>query len=76
MSGPAAIVPVKRFDAAKQRLAEALGEHERAALAAAMLTDVMAAVSRSSRIERAIVVTGEPRAEAIALRAANRAPIP
>lgn len=61
-----AIVPVKRFGAAKQRLGDALAPRARAELAAAMLTDVLAAIARSAAIERALVVSGEPRAAAIA----------
>ena len=59
----AAIIPVKRFGAAKRRLAAALGAEPRAALALAMLGDVLAAVARSRGIEHVIVVTGEPAAE-------------
>lgn len=63
-----AIVPVKRFGAAKQRLAGQLGPEERALLATAMLDDVLAALGRARSIERALVVTGEPAAAAIAGR--------
>jgi 2-phospho-L-lactate/phosphoenolpyruvate guanylyltransferase len=59
----AAVIPVKRFGAAKRRLAATLGAEPRAALAVAMLGDVLAAVARSQGIEHAIVVTGEPAAE-------------
>jgi len=58
-----AIVPVKRFGAAKTRLSEVLGPHERGGLAEAMLADVLAALGRSERIERTIVVSGEAAAE-------------
>jgi 2-phospho-L-lactate guanylyltransferase len=61
-----AILPVKRFDRAKQRLAEALGPQARAALAEAMLRDVLLALARVAGLERTIVVTGEPRAAALA----------
>jgi 2-phospho-L-lactate/phosphoenolpyruvate guanylyltransferase len=63
-----AIIPVKRFGVAKQRLLEALDRPGRAALVKAMLADVLAATSRSELIERVIVVTGERRAERIAFR--------
>ena len=63
-----AIVPVKRFGAAKQRLAGQLGPEERALLATAMLDDVLAALGRARSIERTLVVTGEPAAAAIAGR--------
>ena len=59
----AAIIPVKRFGAAKRRLAATLGAEPRASLALAMLADVLAAVARSQGVERVIVVTGEPAAE-------------
>jgi 2-phospho-L-lactate/phosphoenolpyruvate guanylyltransferase len=68
-----AILPVKRFGAAKQRLLDAVDRPGRAALAKAMLADVLAALSEAELIERTIVVTGEGRAERIALRAAERA---
>jgi len=58
-----AIIPVKRFAAAKRRLADVLGREVRVALAAAMLGDVLAAVGRSDSIRHTIVVTGEPEAE-------------
>ena len=61
----AAILPVKRFDQAKQRLGEALGAATRAALAAAMFADVLAQIQRADRARRVLVVSGEPqRAEA------------
>jgi 2-phospho-L-lactate guanylyltransferase len=59
----AAIIPVKRFGAAKRRLAATLGAEPRAALALAMLGDVLAAVTRTQGTEHVIVVTGEPAAE-------------
>jgi 2-phospho-L-lactate/phosphoenolpyruvate guanylyltransferase len=55
-----AIVPVKRFVAAKRRLEAALEPDSRAALADAMLGDVLAAVERSARLEHVIVVSDEP----------------
>jgi 2-phospho-L-lactate guanylyltransferase len=56
----AAILPVKRFERAKQRLAGALGSPLRAALAQAMVADVLDALARCPEIERTLVVTGEP----------------
>jgi len=56
----AAILPVKRFDGAKQRLASALSGGFRKALAAAMLADVLAALGRSARVEVVLIVSGEP----------------
>jgi 2-phospho-L-lactate guanylyltransferase len=61
-----AILPVKRFGAAKQRLSEALGPEARAALAEAMVRDVLLALAPVRGLERTIVVTGERRAAALA----------
>lgn len=61
-----AIVPIKRFDAAKQRLADALHPRERERLAAAMAADVLDLLAACPAIERTIVVSGEPRLIAIA----------
>jgi len=67
--GPAAvtfaILPVKRFSVAKQRLGEALAAGTRRALAEAMLTDVLLALRRTEAIEEVLVVTSEPTADAI-----------
>lgn len=57
-----AILPVKRFGAAKQRLAVGVGNERRAAIAIAMLEDVLEAVGATRLVERTIVVTSEPRA--------------
>jgi 2-phospho-L-lactate guanylyltransferase len=54
-----AIIPVKRFDAAKQRLAPDLEPGSRRRLAEAMLEDVLDAARSSRVLERVIVVTGE-----------------
>ncbi|MGH2953281.1 MAG: 2-phospho-L-lactate guanylyltransferase [Solirubrobacterales bacterium] len=67
-----AIIPVKRFGAAKQRLLDTLDRPARAAIVKAMLGDVLDAVSGAERIERTIVVTGEGRAERVALGHARR----
>lgn len=66
-----AILPVKRFAAAKQRLAPGIGSTHRAELAAAMLEDVLEAIGEARSIERTIVVSSEPRA--IELATANGA---
>lgn len=55
-----AILPIKRFAAAKSRLADALAPEERRCLAEAMFADVLAAISRSARIGETFVVSGEP----------------
>jgi 2-phospho-L-lactate/phosphoenolpyruvate guanylyltransferase len=57
-----AVLPVKRFGAAKQRLAPGVSEEERRALVAAMLGDVLEAISGARMIERTVVVTGEGQA--------------
>ena len=71
-----AVIPVKRFGDAKQRLLSAVDRPQRAALVKAMLTDVLVAVSAASEVERVIVVTGEGRAERIALHHAQRTTTP
>ena len=71
-----AIIPVKRFGAAKQRLLDALDRPQRAALVKAMLADVFTALGRAPGIERMIVVTGEGRAERIALWVSQRLATP
>ena len=61
-----AVLPVKRFDDAKQRLSETLRGGTRRALAEAMLTDVLTALRRSKRVEAVVVVTSEHGADALA----------
>lgn len=56
----AAILPVKRFSAAKQRLGADVAESLRAALAKAMVGDVLSALRDCSAIDATIVVTSEP----------------
>jgi 2-phospho-L-lactate guanylyltransferase len=56
----AAILPVKRFSLAKQRLGESIDDRLRLDLARAMVGDVLAALSRSTAIQLTIVVTNEP----------------
>lgn len=70
------IIPVKRFGAAKHRLLETLDRQRRAALVKAMLADVLDAVARAQLVERVVVVTGEGRAERIALRRSQRMTTP
>jgi 2-phospho-L-lactate guanylyltransferase len=65
-----AILPVKRFGEAKQRLAPGIGATHRAELAAAMLEDVLEAIGEARSIERVIVVSSEPRAIELATAAA------
>jgi 2-phospho-L-lactate guanylyltransferase len=65
----AAVVTAKRFGQAKQRLAGSIDESLRLDLVAAMLADVLEAVSESRMISTVIVVTGEPAAAEIATSA-------
>jgi 2-phospho-L-lactate guanylyltransferase len=55
----AAILPVKRFSRAKQRLGGAVGDPLRLELARAMVADVLLALAQTESIERTIVVTRE-----------------
>jgi 2-phospho-L-lactate guanylyltransferase len=64
-----AILPVKRFNAAKQRLAAGLDGEQRRTLAAAMVADVLAAIAEARTIERTIVVSGDPIAQELAAKA-------
>jgi 2-phospho-L-lactate guanylyltransferase len=61
-----AILPVKNFPAAKQRLRDGLGPLQREGLAEAMFTDVLFALHSVSLAE-ITVVTGSPVARTIAL---------
>jgi len=64
-----AILPVKRFAAAKQRLTAGVGKARRAEIVAAMLEDVLEAIGEARLVERTIVVTSEPRAAELAAAA-------
>jgi len=55
----AAVLPVKRFTLAKQRLGESVEDGLRLDLARAMVGDVLDALARTRSIERTIVVTNE-----------------
>jgi len=61
-----AILPVKSFDDAKQRLTDEVPSGIRRALAQAMCADVLLALRRSERVEEVVVVTGELDAGALA----------
>jgi 2-phospho-L-lactate guanylyltransferase len=56
----AAVLPVKSFSRAKQRLGEAVGGREREELAAAMVGDVLEALAAVHEIDDVVVVTAEP----------------
>jgi 2-phospho-L-lactate/phosphoenolpyruvate guanylyltransferase len=61
-----AVLPVKRFGAAKQRLEGDLTEGTRRALAEAMVTDVLIALRRAQEVDEVLVVSGETTAVALA----------
>lgn len=60
------VIPVKSLATAKQRLAPALEQEERAALATAMLQDVFEAVASWARRPQVAVVTGDAEARSLA----------
>jgi len=61
-----AVLPVKRFGAAKQRMAGGITGGQRRDLAEAMVADVLEAIGQARAIERTIVVTGDPIAQELA----------
>jgi 2-phospho-L-lactate guanylyltransferase len=56
----AAILPVKRFADAKQRLGATITDPLRRRLAQAMVEDVLVALDLAAAVELTIVVTSEP----------------
>jgi 2-phospho-L-lactate/phosphoenolpyruvate guanylyltransferase len=64
-----AILPVKRFDEAKRRLAAGIEDGRREALVAAMLDDVLEAIGGARAVERTILVSDEPLAAESAVAA-------
>jgi 2-phospho-L-lactate guanylyltransferase len=64
----AAILPVKRFARAKQRLGVSVADPLRRELAEAMVADVLLALAQTDSIEQTILVTGE-RSVAVSARA-------
>ncbi|MCU0314288.1 MAG: 2-phospho-L-lactate guanylyltransferase [Solirubrobacteraceae bacterium] len=68
-----AVLPVKRFDRAKARLAEGgLRPSDRVALATGMFTDVIEALGRTENIDDVVVVTSEKNAEVLARSYGNQ----
>jgi 2-phospho-L-lactate guanylyltransferase len=63
-----AILPVKSFAAAKQRLSAMLGGGARSALAQAMVSDVLASLRHSRSLDAIAVVTADRVAESLATR--------
>lgn len=61
-----AVLPIKRFDDAKQRLQEQYTPGERRALAGAMFSDVLVALREANSIEELLVISGDPDAQQIA----------
>jgi 2-phospho-L-lactate/phosphoenolpyruvate guanylyltransferase len=61
-----AILPIKSFDEAKQRLRDALDPATRRVLAEAMFSDVLVALRRSALIDGVLVVSGDHGAQRIA----------
>ncbi len=64
-----AILPVKTFGAAKQRLSPAMDAGPRRALAEAMVADVLAALARVPELDTTVVVTADAAAREAALSA-------
>ena len=67
MSSICAVVPVKRFDIAKSRLAGILANEQRVALAEAMFRDVLRSLNESKSLSCVLVVTADPIATRIAI---------
>jgi|SRR5947209_3570795 len=63
-----AVVPVKSFSSAKQRLSHGLASGARRSLAQAMFSDVLGALRRARALDAIAVVTEDISAEAIARR--------
>jgi 2-phospho-L-lactate/phosphoenolpyruvate guanylyltransferase len=68
VTGVWAVLPVKEFEGAKQRLSSALSPDERRLLARTMLEDVLDAVSAVREVAGVLVVTVDPAATALATR--------
>ena len=63
-----AILPIKGFGIAKQRLSALLGSGSRQALAQAMFSDVLASLRHVRGLDAIAVVTAEPAAESVVRR--------
>ncbi|HWY84297.1 MAG TPA: 2-phospho-L-lactate guanylyltransferase [Roseiarcus sp.] len=72
MTGIWAVVPVKEFEGAKQRLSSVLSPDERRLLATTMLEDVFDAVSAVRELAGVLVVTVDPAATSLASRCGAR----
>ena len=67
-----AVVPVKEFAFAKERLAPALAPEERRALSRTMVEDVLSALAAAEGLAGVVVVTRDPEATALAERRGAR----
>ena len=67
-----AVLPVKSFGRAKQRLGEAVGAEQKRALAQAMVGDVLEALGRVDGLEAVIVVSAEPADELVTASSTGR----
>ncbi|UMY16328.1 2-phospho-L-lactate guanylyltransferase [Methylobacterium organophilum] len=72
MTAPWCLIPVKRLEQAKQRLAPLLDPDERARLARAMALDVIEAATRASTLAGVAVITADAEVTAQARRAGAR----
>lgn len=61
-----AVVPIKTFSTAKQRLSETLADGARGSLVQAMFADVLSALRRARSVEAVVVVTSDVGAESVA----------
>ncbi len=61
-----AIVPIKTFESAKQRLASVLSPDERRSLMLAMARDVLTALARCQRLTGILIVSRTHEADALA----------
>jgi len=64
--GTVAILPIKSFDGAKQRLGDEMAAGPRRALAEAMFSDVVVALRRARSVHRILVVSADSTAQQIA----------
>jgi 2-phospho-L-lactate/phosphoenolpyruvate guanylyltransferase len=62
----AAVLPIKSFAEAKQRLRDDMSPHDRRALVEAMYADALVALGRVHALERIVVVSGDRVAQRIA----------
>jgi 2-phospho-L-lactate guanylyltransferase len=63
-----AVLPVKRFQLAKQRLSAELSPEFRHALAEAMIADVLSALAACPEVEATLVISNEPAVAVLAAR--------